>query len=38
MASVAMRLADLLRTRAPGLVLTGACEGGHPDHDAKPTP
>jgi LmbE family N-acetylglucosaminyl deacetylase len=33
-AEIARRLAGLLRERSPGLVLTHAYEGGHPDHDA----
>jgi LmbE family N-acetylglucosaminyl deacetylase len=34
LAEVARELAALLRTLRPGLVVTHAVEGGHPDHDA----
>lgn len=34
LAALARVLAALLRARAPALVLTHPCEGGHPDHDA----
>src|ERR1044072_1072281 len=34
MASLTMRLVDLLRDFRPALLMTHPYEGGHPDHDA----